>query len=66
MCCCWDPEVRVEGSGGEAKYPCAIVPRGYCSRARGRGPAARAVRGAGNAGRRASPAADIPFNLLLN
>jgi hypothetical protein len=33
--------------------------RGYCSRERerGRGPAARAVRGAGNAGRGASPTA---------
>jgi hypothetical protein len=41
-----------ERSGDELQYP-----RGYCSYKSGRGPAARAVRGAGNAGRRASPTA---------
>jgi hypothetical protein len=35
----------------------ALQYRGYCSRGRGRGPAARAVRGAGNAGRGALPTA---------
>jgi hypothetical protein len=46
---CWDREGRVEGNGGGATIPTA--------RERGRGPAARAVRGAGNAGRGASPMA---------
>jgi hypothetical protein len=36
---------------------CSYSTRGYCSCERARGPAARAVRGAGNAGRRASPTA---------
>jgi hypothetical protein len=37
------------------QYPRAIVPHGYYSRARGRNPMARAVRGAENAGRGALP-----------
>jgi hypothetical protein len=47
----------------ELQYPAGLQYRGrqraggYCSRERGRGPAARAVRGAGNAGRGASPTA---------
>jgi hypothetical protein len=43
--------IEKEETGG------ATVPHGYCSRARGRDPAARAVRCAGNAGRGASPTA---------
>jgi hypothetical protein len=54
----------VERSGGGA-----TVPRGYCSRARGGGLAARSVRGAGNGGRGASSTAGkregFPSNLLL-
>jgi hypothetical protein len=49
--------IESRGAAAELQYPHATVPRGYCSRARGRGPAARAVRGAGNAGRGASPTA---------
>jgi hypothetical protein len=64
-------ESRKEGSGGGATVPAATVSRvlftreerccystsRYCSRERNGGPAARAVRGAGNAGRGASPTA---------
>jgi hypothetical protein len=49
--------IESRGAAAELQYPRATVPRGYCSRARGGGPVARAVRGAGNAGRGASPTA---------
>jgi hypothetical protein len=44
-------------AAAELQYPRATVPRVLFTSARGRGPAARAVRCAGNAGRRASPMA---------
>jgi hypothetical protein len=44
---------RGESRGAAASYST----RGYCSRKRDGGPAARAMRGAGNAGRGASPTA---------
>jgi hypothetical protein len=45
------------GAATEIQYPRRYSTRGYCPRERGRGPAARAVRGAGNAGREALPTA---------
>jgi hypothetical protein len=58
------------GAAAEVQYPRRYSTRGYCSRERGRGAAARAVRGAGNAGRGASPTAGkregFPSNLLLD
>jgi hypothetical protein len=52
---------RGESRGAPAavalQYPRAAVTAGYCSRERGRGPTARAMRGAENAGRGASPTA---------
>jgi hypothetical protein len=45
------------GAAAELQYPRATVPRVLFTSVRGRGPAARAVRGAGNAGRGASPTA---------
>jgi hypothetical protein len=60
--------IEEEESDG-ATVPAVLQYRGYCSQLRGRGPAARALRGAGNAGRGASPMAgkreDFSF-LLLN
>jgi hypothetical protein len=51
-------EEEERGQRLELQYPRATVPHGYCSCEREtRGPAARAVRGAGNAGRGASPTA---------
>jgi hypothetical protein len=52
--------IEEEERGGGWSYSThgAILLRGYCSYERGRGPAARAVRGTGNAGRGASPTAD--------
>jgi hypothetical protein len=49
----------------------ATVPARYCSHERGRGPAIRAMRGVGNAGRGALPTASkregfFPSNLLLD
>jgi hypothetical protein len=52
MWCYLDREGRVEGSGGGATVHTGTF------HVRGRGPAARAVRGAGNAGRGALPTAD--------
>jgi hypothetical protein len=46
-----------EKESGDATVPVVLQYHGYCSQLRGRGPAARAVRGAGNAGRGASPMA---------
>jgi hypothetical protein len=59
MWCYWDREERVEGSGVGATVPAALQYRAGTVRVRerGGGPAARAVRGAGNAGRGASPTA---------
>jgi hypothetical protein len=56
QCCCYGRGWEREGRGAAAELQC---PRrystcGYCSRERGRGPATRAVRGVGNAGRGAS------------
>jgi hypothetical protein len=48
--------IEEEESDG-ATVPAVLQYRGYCSRLRGRGPAARAVRGAGNVGHGASPTA---------
>jgi hypothetical protein len=45
------------GAAVELQYPRRYSACGYGSRERGRGPAARAVRGTGNAGREASPTA---------
>jgi hypothetical protein len=45
------------GAVAELQYPRATVPRGTVYARETRGPAARAVRGAGNAGRGASPTA---------
>jgi hypothetical protein len=52
-------EPREAAAMGALQYPWCYSTRGYCSRERerGRGLAARAVRGAGNAGRGASPTA---------
>jgi hypothetical protein len=44
-------------AAAELQYPRATVPRVLFTSARGRGLAVRAVRGAGNAGRGASPTA---------
>jgi hypothetical protein len=44
-------------AAAELQCPCRYSTRGYCSHGRGRGPAARAVRSAGNASRGASPTA---------
>jgi hypothetical protein len=51
--------IEEEERGGSWSYSThgATVPRGYYSCESGRGPAARAVRGAGNAGREPSPMA---------
>jgi hypothetical protein len=50
--------IESRGAAAELPYLCATVPHRCCSRLeRGRGPATRAVRGAGNAGRGASPTA---------
>jgi hypothetical protein len=50
--------IESRGATAELQYARATVPRGYCSwLERGRGLAARAVRGAGNTGRGASPTA---------
>jgi hypothetical protein len=57
MWCYWDWEERVEGSGGGATVPRATVPGGTVHARETRGLAGRAVRGAGNAGRGASPMA---------
>jgi hypothetical protein len=46
MWCYWEREWRVEGSGCGATVPVGTV------QVRGRGPAVRVVRGAGNVGRR--------------
>jgi hypothetical protein len=49
---------RIEGSGSGATVPAHYSPeRVLFMRERGRGPAAKAVRGAGNAGHGASPTA---------
>jgi hypothetical protein len=45
------------GTAVELQYPACYSTRGYCSRERDGGPAARAVRGDGNVGRGASPTA---------
>jgi hypothetical protein len=50
-------ESREAAATGVLQYPRCYSTRGYCSRERGRVLAARAVRGAGNAGRGASPTA---------
>jgi hypothetical protein len=50
-------EEEERGAAAELRYPRATVPWELFTSARGRGPAARAVRGAGNASRGASPTA---------
>jgi hypothetical protein len=48
---------KSRGAAAELQYPRCYNTHRYCSRERGGGPAARAVRCAGNAGRGASPTA---------
>jgi hypothetical protein len=47
--------IKARGVVAELQYPRTTIQRGYCSYTSGRGPAARAMRDAGNAGRGASP-----------
>jgi hypothetical protein len=69
---CWDSEERVEGSDGDerATVSAALQCRAGTVYARGRGPVARAVREAGNAGRGLRPRSArekvFPSNLLLD